>query len=200
MVKKAIKFAMRIHEEQERKKTGLPYVLHVYEVFKKLSLITNDVNTLVAGLLHDAIEDTTITHEQITIEFNREIADIVLECTRYSDQETKAGKYEFLESFKTKSTASILIKIADRHSNVFDYRVEEIGEEFKDEEIPYSVVYALQAYPLIQAYIRRQGDNHDVDAVHKLIDDMQQLIYTYTDIDLESNPSDIEDTIKEIVL
>ena len=80
---KAIDFAARKHSSQRRKNsTKSPYIEHPILVMKLLtdSGVT-DVNTLCAAVLHDTVEDTETTFDELTTEFNEEIADIVREVT-----------------------------------------------------------------------------------------------------------------------
>jgi (p)ppGpp synthase/HD superfamily hydrolase len=104
---------------------------------------------LAASMLHDYIEDQGGTYEGVKERFNENVAKLVVQCTRLPNQESKKGKYEFLESFYGKETAAILIKIADRYCNVKDY-YRTPGKE------KYASTYALQAYPLYHVFFQRQ--------------------------------------------
>ena len=73
MLKKAFDFAETAHKGQNRL-SGEPFFTHPYEVANILSDLGLDVSTVIAGLLHDVIEDTDITTEKISEEFNPEIA------------------------------------------------------------------------------------------------------------------------------
>ncbi len=155
-IQKAIEFAVKHHSGQSRKGTKdeiwkrIPYVTHCFEVMKAVSEFgIEDEAMLIAALLHDVIEDCGVTYLQIKEEFDEEVATYVWECTREGgDDVTKLQKYEFLGSFRRKSLESIAIKIADRCCNVQDY----LSTEGKQE---YAAQYALQAYPLVRAYLER---------------------------------------------
>ena len=79
-VERAIALALRAHEAQVRKGDGqLPYVVHPVTVALILSRYTGDEDTIIAGLLHDAIEDTSVTAEMIEREFGEKVRDTVLD-------------------------------------------------------------------------------------------------------------------------
>ena len=77
LVDKAIKFAVDAHANTERRGKGFPYVIHVLEAMEIVASITNDPELLAAAALHDTVEDTTVTLEQIRSEFGERVASIV---------------------------------------------------------------------------------------------------------------------------
>ena len=145
-IQKAIDFANEAHRDVNRKGVAIPYVTHVMEVYKILfNMGVRCPNMLAAAILHDIIEDTKYTYEDLECDFNREVADYVQECSRIVDgEETLQVKYDFLQTFKDKSLGSVLIKIADRYANTMDY--------YKSGREVYAAWYALQAYPLYVRY------------------------------------------------
>lgn len=176
-IEKAIKYATDAHFLQKRKSSGIPYVVHCIEVMKRVSDYgVGNEDILAAAVLHDVMEDCEAMYaEHILPEFGWEVSNLVKECTRLTgDDATKLEKYEFLESFEKKSTASIVIKIADRFCNVQDY----LRTEGKEE---YASTYALQAYPLYQAYINRSVIGAEISdflsrkAVMKVMGDVVEL-------------------------
>jgi GTP pyrophosphokinase len=109
---KALDYASKKHRGQFDDR-GRPYFFaHVIQVYNVLLDVTDDEATLCAGLLHDILEDTNTSYEELVHEFTKEIADLVREVTHegkdYSD-------YYFprLESRK-----AIMIQFADRLSNM----------------------------------------------------------------------------------
>lgn len=151
-IEEALKLATEAHFLQKRKGSGIPYVVHPIEVMKRVSDygIVDDA-ILIAAVLHDVIEDCEQRYtDQLARLFGPKILNIVEECSRPErDGATKADKYRFLESFKSKSIESVIIKIADRMCNVMDYyRVKP----------KYAAEYAMQAYPLVRAFITRFMD------------------------------------------
>ena len=95
LIGKAFELAMRLHEGQLRK-SGEPYFIHPIHVAYILAEIGMDDATIVGGLLHDVVEDTDYTLEDVTKEFGEEIALLV-------DGVTKLGaiKYESKECDQT---------------------------------------------------------------------------------------------------
>jgi len=73
MVKKAYHFAQEAHKEQKRE-SGEPYIIHPIAVAEILAELGMDTNTIVAGLLHDVIEDTDFSYDETVEMFNAEIA------------------------------------------------------------------------------------------------------------------------------
>ena len=73
MIHKAIEFAVIAHQGQTRKGTDIPYIVHPFEVAQLLTAAGADESVIVAGLLHDTLEDTTITTEDIFHAFGGEV-------------------------------------------------------------------------------------------------------------------------------
>ncbi|MBQ0077776.1 MAG: HD domain-containing protein [Bacteroidales bacterium] len=76
-VDKAIRFAVDAHAGTERRGKGFPYVIHVLEAMEIVSTITSDPELLAAAALHDTVEDTDVTIEQIRSEFGPRVAALV---------------------------------------------------------------------------------------------------------------------------
>jgi len=109
---KALEFAAEKHKGQLDDQNRPYFFAHIVQVHGLLKEITDDEETLCAGLLHDIIEDTETTYEELIREFNKEIADLVMELTYQGDRET--GRYfPLLQSRK-----GVAIKFADRLSNL----------------------------------------------------------------------------------
>ena len=85
MVAKAFEYAKRAHSGQERA-SGEPYFSHPYEVANILMDMELDIPTIVAALLHDVIEDTECTYEDIEKEFSPEVAMLVDSVTKLNSR------------------------------------------------------------------------------------------------------------------
>ena len=83
LIEKAYEVAKSYHEGQYRK-SGDPYIQHPLEVAYILGTLNAGPNTICAGLLHDVLEDTDMTKEEMAAEFNDEIAEIVDGVTKIS--------------------------------------------------------------------------------------------------------------------
>ena len=92
---------------------GKPYFLHCKHVAGLLRGVTFDQDVIMAGYLHDTIEDTDTTYEELWDKFGKRVADLVMEVTH----EGKKDNYGFYFP-RLKSKEGILIKLADRMSNL----------------------------------------------------------------------------------
>ncbi|MBN1682926.1 HD domain-containing protein [Candidatus Bathyarchaeota archaeon] len=109
---KALELASERHRGQLDDQ-GRPYFFaHIVQVHNILKTVTDDEVTICAGILHDIIEDTDTTYEELLHEFNKEIADLVLEVTY---EETEKGE-QYFPYLKTRK--AVIIKFADRLSNL----------------------------------------------------------------------------------
>ena len=120
---KAFDFAMTAHKNQKRK-SGDPFVIHPLAVANILSDLKLDSATIVTGLLHDTIEDTSATYELVLKEFGKEVADLVDGVTKISALENKVVDNSKAENFRklilatSKDIRVLLVKIADRLHNM----------------------------------------------------------------------------------
>lgn len=112
LVDKALELASERHKGQLDDQ-GRPYFFaHLVQVHSILKDVTDDAEVLCAGILHDMLEDTDTTYEDLVHEFNKPVADLVLELTQQGDGDS--GYYFSL----LKSRKAIMVKFADRLSNL----------------------------------------------------------------------------------
>ena len=122
LIKKAYEFAKRAHEGQKRM-SGELYFAHVFETAKILAKFGMDVQTIVAGLLHDVLEDTKITEEEVKKEFGEDIVFLVNGVTKLGTLKYR-GHERHVESLRkffvamTNDLRVVIIKFADRLHNL----------------------------------------------------------------------------------
>lgn len=123
LIKKAYNFAKENHGNQLRK-SGEPYLIHPMNVAYILANLELDDETLCAALLHDVVEDTPVTHEDLIEEFGEAIAEMVAGVTklgtlRYTTlEEQQVENYRKMFLAMGKDIRVILIKLADRLHNM----------------------------------------------------------------------------------
>ncbi|MBP3504091.1 MAG: bifunctional (p)ppGpp synthetase/guanosine-3',5'-bis(diphosphate) 3'-pyrophosphohydrolase [Bacilli bacterium] len=123
LITKAYDVAKSYHEGQYRK-SGDPYIQHPLEVTYILATLKAGPNTLCAGLLHDVLEDTDMTKEEMAAEFNAEVAEIVDGVTKISKlkyrtkEKALASNHEKLLIAMSKDIRVILVKLVDRLHNM----------------------------------------------------------------------------------
>jgi GTP pyrophosphokinase len=129
MIKDAFEYAKRMHEGQLRK-SGEPYIVHPLDVAITLSQYHTDPTTIISGLLHDTIEDTDATFEDIRELFGEEVALITEGVTKLKQykfkgldleaakQATQAQNHQRMLLAMAKDIRVIIVKLADRLNNI----------------------------------------------------------------------------------
>jgi len=120
---KALRFSAKKHNDQRRKdEKASPYINHPIQVAETLWSVggVRDVNLLVAAILHDTIEDTDTTPEEIRVEFGDEVLSLVLEVTDDKSLPKQVRKQLQIEHAPHKSDKAKLLKLSDKINNVDD--------------------------------------------------------------------------------
>lgn len=122
LLEKACAYAEKKHEGQTRY-SGLPYYTHAFEVGKLLAEIGMSANVVAAGILHDTIEDTDTTVEDLLKDFNKEVAFLVdgvshLGEVRYQGLDVRVKSLQKLFIATSKDIRVIVIKLMDRLHNM----------------------------------------------------------------------------------
>lgn len=137
LVDKALHFAIEAHRNTERRGKGFPYVIHCFEAVEIVATMTADQELLAAAALHDAVEDTDVTLEQIRDEFGERVAslvaaesDVVIEGESEQDSWHARKKAAILRLARASRDAK-MVAMGDKLSNMRaiarDY--EELGDE-----------------------------------------------------------------------
>ncbi|NCW79868.1 MAG: bifunctional (p)ppGpp synthetase/guanosine-3',5'-bis(diphosphate) 3'-pyrophosphohydrolase, partial [Pelagibacteraceae bacterium] len=122
-LKKAYEFAESAHATQKRH-SGDPYISHPIAVANILAELRLDGPTITTALLHDTIEDTNITYQDVETKFGKEIADLVDGVTKLSKLENQGKEITLGENFRklilatAKDIRVLLVKLADRLHNM----------------------------------------------------------------------------------
>ena len=158
LIARAYKFSERAHHGQKRS-SGAPYLHHCVEVAKILAELHLDSSTVACGLIHDVVEDTAVTVDDVAAEFGKEIAAIVDGVTKIgnisfqSREERQVENYRKLLLSIAKDVRVILIKLADRLHNMrtLDYLPEEKRRRIAQETMD---LYAPLAHRFGMAQMR----------------------------------------------
>lgn len=136
VIKKAYEYAKKLHDGQYRQ-SGEPYINHPLNVAYILADMHADRDTICAGLLHDVLEDTEITKEDIAHDFNQNVANLVDGVTKLSKMNFSSKQDQNLANTRkiitgiTEDVRIIIIKLADRLHNM---RTLQFKSEFKQKE------------------------------------------------------------------
>ncbi|MGE4466065.1 RelA/SpoT family protein [Sphaerochaeta sp.] len=157
-VHKAYIYAAQKHRGQLRK-SGEPYLSHPLNVAYILAQMNMDVDTVIGGLLHDTIEDTDATFEEISELFGQDVAFIVEGVSKIGKIIFKSAEEKQAENFRkmlismSKDVRVIIIKLADRLHNMrtLDYLAEEKKQRIARETMD---IYAPMAHRLGIAWIK----------------------------------------------
>lgn len=136
LVLKALQFAMDKHKGQVRKVTQDPYISHPLKVSYLLASFKQSKKLdelLCAALLHDTLEDTNTTFEEITKEFTPLIASLVLELTSDEAQIKSIGKTNYLKKkLVSISSYALTLKLVDRLANMMDHPSDKAKADTKE--------------------------------------------------------------------
>lgn len=152
LITKAFNYADKAHEGQFRK-SGEKYIVHPVAVSEILAELNMDMATICAGLLHDTIEDSEVTYEDIKEEFSEDIANIVdgvtkiKKLTSQTGEETQAENLRKMVLAMSKDIRVVIVKLADRLHNLrtLEYMTDEKRVRISKETLD---IYAPLAHRL----------------------------------------------------
>ena len=127
----AIVFASRKHDKQYRKGTDIPYIAHLMEVMQILIENNCEKNVIIAGILHDTIEDTGATPDEIRTLFGENVLSIVQAETEDKTKTWQERKQATIDHLLSASKKAKLVCCADKLSNMRSIYadLEDIGEK-----------------------------------------------------------------------
>ncbi len=162
---KAYKFALKAHKNQKRE-SGDPYLVHPVAVADILTDLKLDSATIATGLLHDTIEDTEISYQNVEAEFGKEVADLVDGVTKISELEGKIVQNSKAENIRklilatSKDIRVLLVKLADRLHNM--RTLNSINDDERKKRI------AQETMEIFAPLADRMGMNHIRDELEDL--------------------------------
>ena len=171
LLEKAYNFASDGHMNQKRA-SGEPYITHPLQVALYLSDLSMDLETIIAAILHDLIEDTDITYKNIKKEFGSDVANIVdgvtkLDRIQYNtNEEAKAEAIRKMVIAMSKDIRVLILKLADRLHNIqtIEYLADHKQERIASETL---YVYAPLAHRLGLQNIKHILEDISFGLLHK---------------------------------
>jgi len=181
LIRKAITFAIKVHEQDTKKKRkgkDIPYITHPLAVSLILSLVTKDDNIIAAGLLHDTIEDCfpygSVTKKLIEKEFNKDISCMVNNVTE-QDKTLPwfERKMEALKHINNMDKNSLLVKSADILHNL-----SELNDDIKLHGISFFKVFNASKEETILRYKKLIPELKNTWIENPLISDLESELQT----------------------
>ena len=202
-INKAFQYAYDGHNGQNRK-SGEPYITHPLHVAIYLCELNFDKETIAAALLHDLIEDTEISYDDLKKEFGEEVADIVdgvtkLDKIKYStNEEAKADAIRKMVIAMSKDIRVLILKLADRLHNI---QTIEYHQDWKQEKIANETlyVYAPLAHRLGFQSIKHVLEDKSFKILHANQDKEIKDMITETNPDRESQIGNAIEIIKTLL-
>ena len=124
LLDRAVIFAVKAHANTERRGKGFPYIVHPMEAVEIVATMTPDQEMLAAAILHDTVEDTDVTAEEIRREFGDRIADMVVSesdvfTPGVSEEESwRSRKQAAIDRLGRASRDSKMVALGDKLSNM----------------------------------------------------------------------------------
>lgn len=150
---RALEFATTKHSGQSRRNSGEPYVNHPIRVASTVRELcgveeSRECGMYIAALLHDTLEDTDATKEEIVEQFGKEVYWLVHALTNDKELIKGIGKTAYLrDKVANMSTASLFIKACDRLDNITDIKPADSGDKW-------STDYAQQTYSIFYDQVK----------------------------------------------
>ena len=153
-IRHAVRFATEKHDGQFREGSGLPYIVHPIAVLSQVAEweVTDHVARL-AAVTHDVREDCGVSHEELLAVVGVEAASVVCELSFFpnlkSDVPKHVQKQEYMRNFMMSSIPALVVKLADRCCNTYDWMA--AGN-------PYAKKYWGKANDLFSAFVTRRNE------------------------------------------
>ena len=185
IITKAYQIAEKLHDGQFRQ-SGESYIIHPLNVAYILAEMHADRDTICAGLLHDTLEDTDFTKEDIIENFNKEVAKLVDGVTKLSKMNFSSKQEQNLANTRkiTDDVRIIIIKLTDRLHNM---RTLQFKSEFKQKE---NALETMEIFVPLAYYIgayRIKNELEDLSLKYLKPDMYKKIAEKKLDIENDSN-------------
>ena len=176
MLMHALEYANQAYAGIFRRRSPLPYIYHPMAVAKRIwGWGIRDVKHQIVALLHDVVEDTDITAEQLSQHFDKSVVDAVVELSciypdGISRKDSEALKEQYMRDFENRSLLSLVVKISDRLENIYDFHNENNNNVLQ---------YAVKGMVLYEILNKRPLEleaAYGRESLVRIIDDFDQLL------------------------
>ena len=173
----AILFATKAHDGQRRKTDNVAMIFHPFTVGMLLQRTGMSEDTVIAGILHDVVEDTKYTLDDIENIFGKNVRKIVDEVTEDKSLEWKKRKEEAIEKVRNASIQGKMVECADKINNLeslYDLLQEKGAEVWKNFNKPYSEQkwYYTEMY---QAVVDNAENNQFFERYKKILNKVFEM-------------------------
>lgn len=184
MIKKIIfdayEYATEKHKGQMRKNSDLEYITHPKYVARIVEQLTDNPNMIASAFLHDVLEDTDTTYEDIKKRFGVEVADLVNELTNKKEERGDMKKKDYvLQKMSLMTEDALTVKLSDRlHNVLFLERDCTDVEEFSF--IKY--YYKSTRFIMDNLVERREEEGRELTKVHKVLIDRINAVLNFLQV------------------
>lgn len=118
-----LNLAARLHRDHFRKdKHKTPYISHLYGVATMLASVTDDEDVVIAGLMHDSLEDVPdYTYDDLVVDCGERVAQLVRNVTEEKSMPYRERKLAYLDHLRNSDSDSLLISVADKLHNALSF-------------------------------------------------------------------------------
>ena len=180
-IKKAIYYAKKYHADQKRE-TGEPYYSHPLSVAEMVADFCFEVNAIVAAILHDVVEDTSLKIENISNIFNHRVAEIIKRLTRFKLPKLScriSSEQLLMQSYMLNDASVVLIKLLDRLHNLQTLHIKNQEKQEK------TLLEVLNTFYLLSFKLNQNIVNKFEQHLHNSTLKQEHLIFSYGTFQLD---------------
>lgn len=184
-IEQAIRAAAILHRDQVRKgRAPYPYVAHLYAVASIIRDYTNDEDVIISGLLHDTLEDTDYTIEELEKDFGHRVRTIVERVSEHISSEDPRPRHErkrgYILLLKEAPEESLIVVAADKIHNLRSI-VEEYHGAFEDylRDFNGTIPERLEFYGAIHSILNSKLQNPIIHEFNHVFNQFQSFIHAH---------------------